>query len=111
MQPCPSHGLTEMVHSLAEFTVKQFYPELEGQYEQWFREVVQRTARLVAHWQVYGFVHGVLNTDNLSILGLTIDFGPYAFMDRFSPRHVSNHSDKDGRYSYANQPKACRFNL
>lgn len=67
-----------------------------------FEEVVKRTVKLVALWQCYGFCHGVLNTDNMSILGLTIDYGPYAFMEHFKPSFICNFSDTDGRYSYEN---------
>ena len=67
------------------------------------------TARLVAEWQCVGFVHGVLNTDNLSVLGLTIDYGPFGFVDRFDPGFVPNHSDDSGRYSYRNQPGVCKW--
>ncbi|KTG33864.1 hypothetical protein cypCar_00022526, partial [Cyprinus carpio] len=74
-------------------------------------QVTMRTAKLVALWQSVGFCHGVLNTDNMSILGLTIDYGPFGFMDRFDPEFVSNASDKKGRYSYEAQPYVCRWNL
>ncbi|KAI0749563.1 hypothetical protein C8Q80DRAFT_1218695 [Daedaleopsis nitida] len=67
-------------------------------------EVARRNARMVAGWQVYGFMHGVINTDNVSIMGLTIDYGPYAFMDVFNPWHICNHSDSEGRYAYKYQP-------
>lgn len=66
-----------------------------------FEEIVQRTAKMVALWQCVGFCHGVLNTDNLSVLGLTIDYGPYGFLEHYDPKHICNHSDKEGRYSYA----------
>ncbi len=65
----------------------------------------------MANWQCVGFVHGVLNTDNMSILGLTIDYGPYGFMEYYDPYYVSNGSDRSGRYRYSNQPKICRWNL
>ncbi|KAG6374471.1 hypothetical protein JVT61DRAFT_4514 [Boletus reticuloceps] len=75
-------------------------------------EVTRRNARMVAAWQAYGFMHGVINTDNVSIMGLTIDYGPYAFMDVFDPYHICNHSDSEGRYAYMHQPNmivyACR---
>ncbi|KAG0705687.1 hypothetical protein DFH29DRAFT_996562 [Suillus ampliporus] len=75
-------------------------------------DVARRNARMVAAWQAYGFMHGVMNTDNISILGLTIDYGPYAFMDVFDPYHICNHSDGEGRYAYKYQPNmivyACR---
>ncbi|TFK87969.1 UPF0061-domain-containing protein [Polyporus arcularius HHB13444] len=67
-------------------------------------EVARRNAKMVAGWQVYGFMHGVINTDNVSIMGLTIDYGPYAFMDVFDPWHICNHSDGEGRYAYKYQP-------
>ena len=63
-------------------------------YERTFEEIVKRTARLVAEWQCVGFVHGVLNTDNMSIYGLTIDYGPYGFLDRYNPDHIFNGSGK-----------------
>ncbi|KAF9645094.1 UPF0061-domain-containing protein [Thelephora ganbajun] len=68
-------------------------------------ETAKRNAKMVAGWQVYGFMHGVINTDNVSILGLTIDYGPYAFMDVFDSWHVCNHTDEEGRYSYKRQPE------
>lgn len=76
-----------------------------------FGKIVKDTAELVALWQCYGFCHGVLNTDNMSILGLTIDYGPYAWMEHFDPEFVCNHSDKNGRYRYLAQPEACKWNL
>jgi uncharacterized protein YdiU (UPF0061 family) len=72
---------------------------------------VRRTAYLVAKWQAVGFVHGVLNTDNMSIMGLTIDYGPYGFMEHFDPQYVPNGSDNSARYSYQEQPKICKWNL
>ncbi|HYR25598.1 MAG TPA: YdiU family protein [Aquabacterium sp.] len=74
-------------------------------------EVVRRTARLMADWQSVGFCHGVMNTDNMSILGLTIDYGPFGFMDAFDPDHICNHSDDRGRYSWNNQPQIGYWNL
>uniref|UniRef100_A0A4W5NPF0 Selenoprotein O n=1 Tax=Hucho hucho TaxID=62062 RepID=A0A4W5NPF0_9TELE len=70
-----------------------------------------RTARLVAQWQCFGFCHGVLNTDNMSILGLTVDYGPFGFIDRFDPEFVCNASNRRGRYLYQAQPSVCRWNL
>ncbi|KAJ6531706.1 hypothetical protein B0H19DRAFT_1188115 [Mycena capillaripes] len=74
-------------------------------------EVARRNARMVAGWQAYGFMHGVINTDNVSILGLTIDYGPYAFMDVFDPFHICNHTDEEGRYAYRAQPTNILFAL
>jgi uncharacterized protein YdiU (UPF0061 family) len=73
--------------------------------------VVARTAKLAALWQTVGFCHGVLNTDNMSILGLTIDYGPFGFMEHFDPKFICNYSDHDGRYRYETQPEICHFNL
>ncbi|WP_415846148.1 protein adenylyltransferase SelO [Stutzerimonas zhaodongensis] len=80
-------------------------------YHSFFREVLERTAEMVARWQAYGFCHGVMNTDNMSILGITFDFGPYAFLDDFDARFICNHSDHAGRYSYENQVPIAHWNL
>ncbi|XP_006821547.2 protein adenylyltransferase SelO-1, mitochondrial-like, partial [Saccoglossus kowalevskii] len=80
-------------------------------YLEFYREVVLSTARLVAEWQAVGFCHGVLNTDNMSILGLTIDYGPYGFMDRFDQDYICNGSDDGGRYAFNKQPSMCKWNL
>lgn len=84
---------------------------LRSIYRSFVRCVITRTAHLVAKWQGVGFVHGVLNTDNISIIGVTIDYGPYAFMDGFDTNHISNGSDHDGRYRYKYQPSVCLWNL
>jgi len=76
-----------------------------------FRTVVERNAELIAKWQAYGFCHGVMNSDNMSILGITFDFGPYAFLDDFDARHICNHSDDTGRYSFSNQVPIAHWNL
>lgn len=75
------------------------------------RQVALQTADLIAHWQAIGFCHGVMNTDNMSMLGLTLDYGPFGFMDAFDPGHVCNHSDDRGRYAYARQPSVAFWNL
>ncbi|MDO4251099.1 MAG: YdiU family protein [Moraxella sp.] len=77
----------------------------------WVRAVIAKTASLIAQWQLTGFVHGVMNTDNLSITGTTIDFGPFVFMERHRPSYAFNHSDSEGRYVYENQPKIAKWNL
>ncbi|CAH7684192.1 hypothetical protein PPACK8108_LOCUS18243 [Phakopsora pachyrhizi] len=74
-------------------------------------QVMVRNAKMVAAWQTWGFMHGVINTDNISILGLTIDYGPYSFMDIYDPNHICNHSDQYGRYSYQNQPEMIKFGI
>ncbi|KAL9649401.1 hypothetical protein ABK040_014311 [Willaertia magna] len=77
---------------------------------EWAKEVIRRTAKLMSDWQCYGFVHGVMNTDNMSILGITIDYGPFGFVDYFNENFVPNFSDSEGRYRYANQPEIGYWN-
>jgi uncharacterized protein YdiU (UPF0061 family) len=104
----------EHVRTLADYVIRTHYPHLVGvqsPYFAWLAEVVERTARLVAQWQAVGFCHGVMNTDNMSILGLTIDYGPYGFLDGFDWGHVCNHSDEGGRYAYNMQPRIAHWNL
>lgn len=104
----------EELHQLADYTVGSFLPNLDrtqSPYAGLFREAVQRTAELIAHWQAYGFTHGVMNTDNFSILGFTLDYGPFGFMESYDPAYVSNHSDPGGVYAFANQPQVAQFNL
>ena len=104
---------------LADYVIKQSYPNIENQkfknqekkYEKMFFELVDKTAKLLAQWQAYGFMHGVMNTDNMSMAGLTIDYGPYAFMDHFDKHNICNHTDAQGRYSYNNQPHIAGWNL
>jgi uncharacterized protein YdiU (UPF0061 family) len=98
------------VKTLANFALKHYFPEQKS-YAEMFREVVIRTAKLVAKWQSVGFEHGVLNTDNMSLLGLTIDYGPFAFLDEYDPSFICNHSDEEGRYSFENQPAIGKWNL
>jgi uncharacterized protein YdiU (UPF0061 family) len=98
---------------LADTVIAQFYPALlqaENPYQALLSEVSRRTAELVAQWQAVGFMHGVLNTDNMSILGLTLDYGPFGFMEAFDPRHICNHTDQQGRYAYSNQPQIGEWN-
>ncbi|MBU3059895.1 protein adenylyltransferase SelO [Pseudomonas indica] len=85
--------------------------EQETPYAAFYREVVERTAELIARWQAYGFCHGVMNTDNMSILGVTFDYGPYAFLDDFDANFICNHSDDTGRYSFSNQVPIAHWNL
>ncbi len=104
----------EAVRTLADFVIDHFYPECgvgEDRYPQFLRAVVQRTANLMAQWQSVGFMHGVMNTDNLSILGLTLDYGPFGFMEAFDPGHICNHTDEGGRYAYNMQPRIGLWNL
>ena len=76
-----------------------------------YEEIVKSTAKMVALWQCYGFCHGVLNTDNMSMMGLTIDYGPYGFLEHYDPKFICNHSDDQGRYRYEAQPEICKWNL
>lgn len=104
----------ETISQLADYVIKQSYPHLENEenkYEKMFYSLSDNTAKLLAKWQVYGFQHGVMNTDNFSVAGLTIDYGPYAFMDYFEKNAICNHTDAEGRYSYNNQPYVARWNL
>ncbi|ULR29618.1 YdiU family protein [Dickeya fangzhongdai] len=104
----------EKVRQLAEYVIACHWPQWQQEtdrYYLWFSDVVERTARLIAHWQAVGFAHGVMNTDNMSILGLTIDYGPYGFMDDYQPGYICNHSDHQGRYAFDNQPAVALWNL
>lgn len=109
------HGLLDELRKLVEFSVINYFPEIDIKAEslipQFLKKVVQLTVQMIAKWQSLGFVHGVMNTDNMSILGLTIDYGPYAFLDAYDPLQIFNHSDSDGRYTYANQPDIAWWNL
>jgi serine/tyrosine/threonine adenylyltransferase len=105
-----------VLRALAEFTVRTYFPELGSPspavYVEWLKEVARRTAEMVAHWMSVGFVHGVMNTDNMSILGLTIDYGPFGFLDDFAPDWTPNITDAQGRrYRYASQPRVALWNL
>jgi len=99
---------------LADFVIDAHFPacrEAANPAAALLREVTLRTATLMAHWQGVGFCHGVMNTDNMSILGLTIDYGPFGFLDGYEPGHVCNHSDDRGRYAFARQPQVALWNL
>jgi uncharacterized protein YdiU (UPF0061 family) len=101
------------LRTLADYVIKNFYPELASvpnPYLALLQEVTRRTARMIAHWQAVGFMHGVMNTDNMSILGITLDYGPFGFMEAFDVDHICNHTDQGGRYSYANQVPVGHWN-
>lgn len=103
----------EHLQTLADFVLNNYYPALlkqDNPYQALLQEVTQRTAKLMAQWQAVGFMHGVMNTDNMSILGLTLDYGPFGFMEAFNPNHICNHTDTQGRYSYRMQPKIGHWN-
>ena len=107
-------GRHEQLAPLADFLIARHFPECraaENPYFALFQEIARRSAELVAAWQSVGFCHGVLNTDNMSALGLTIDYGPFGFLDAYDRRHVPNHSDTAGRYAYNEQPYVVHWNL
>jgi uncharacterized protein YdiU (UPF0061 family) len=98
---------------LADHVIEQNFPEFAAspnRYADWLGEVVARTARLLAAWQAVGFCHGVMNTDNFSVLGLTLDYGPFGFIDAFDSHHICNHTDEGGRYAYDQQPVIGHWN-
>jgi len=104
----------DKLKSLADYAISESYPHLiddEDRYYKFFSEVVERTAKLIAQWQGVGFCHGVMNTDNMSIAGLTMDYGPYAMLDDYDFGFVCNKSDRAGRYSYGEQPNISYWNL
>lgn len=105
-------GEKNRVRELADHVMAEYFPDIAaGDYAAWFGAVVRLTADMVAQWQAVGFAHGVMNTDNMSILGLTIDYGPYGFMDAYEPMFVCNHTDEQGRYAFLNQPAIAHWNL
>ncbi len=99
---------------LADYTIDLHFPQLSGaddRHARLLETVARRTASLMARWQAVGFVHGVMNTDNFSITGLTLDYGPYAFMEAFDSSFIPNHSDPQGRYAYDQQPAVGQWNV
>lgn len=104
--------------ALADYVIDRYYPACRttdrfggNAYAAFLEAVSEHTAALLAQWQAVGFCHGVMNTDNMSILGLTIDYGPFQFLDGFDPRHICNHSDTSGRYAFNQQPNVAYWNL
>ena len=116
-----AHDQPETLRTLADHVMQQHLPECSrraqagehhgNRFALLLQVVSERTAHMVAQWQAVGFCHGVMNTDNMSILGLTLDYGPFQFLDGFNPRHVCNHSDSQGRYAYHRQPQVAFWNL
>jgi len=109
-----ARGRHEELRQLADYVIDTFRPECRDDaypHAALLADVARRTGELMAHWMAVGFMHGVMNTDNMSILGLTLDYGPFGFMEAFDPGHVCNHSDHQGRYSYRNQPSIAQWNL
>jgi uncharacterized protein YdiU (UPF0061 family) len=100
------------VRTLADYVVSLHFSVSEhDKYREFFRDVVHKTATLIAKWMAVGFVHGVMNTDNMSIIGLTLDYGPFGFMDRYDPNWAPNRTDKEGRYAFRKQPQVGLWNL
>ena len=107
-------GRHDLVRTLADYVIEHHYPHLAEEPDRYLRllaEIAERTARLIARWQAVGFAHGVMNTDNMSVLGLTLDYGPYGFLDAYDPRFICNHSDYSGRYAFDRQPRIGLWNL
>ncbi|KOR76028.1 protein adenylyltransferase SelO [Paenibacillus solani] len=109
-------GTTEDLQILADYTLKRHYPDADladgaNRYLVLLQEVIKRQAALIAKWQLVGFIHGVMNTDNMTLSGETIDYGPCAFMDTFDPNTVFSSIDAQGRYAYVNQPHMAAWNL
>lgn len=111
------HNQPDALRAVADYALQRFYTEHTEidddaeRYAAMLRSVARRTAQLMAQWQAVGFCHGVMNSDNMSLLGLTIDYGPFQFMDAFVPGHICNHSDTQGRYAYHAQPNIGYWNM
>jgi uncharacterized protein YdiU (UPF0061 family) len=108
----------DLLRTLCDSVIEQHYPEfnqttdtVHNKYEKFYEATLKRTAKLMAHWQSIGFCHGVMNTDNMSIIGDTFDFGPFAFLDDYNPHFICNHSDHQGRYAFNQQPSIANWNL
>ena len=111
-----SRGDIGLLRQLVDFCIRRDFPHLQGEgealYAAWFREICERTAVMIGHWMRVGFVHGVMNTDNMSILGLTIDYGPYGWIDNYDPDWTPNTTDaKRKRYRFGQQPAVAYWNL
>lgn len=104
----------EKLEALAEYVIEESFPHLQNDEDRFFKmfcEILQRTAQTTAKWQAIGFCHGVMNTDNMSVEGLTIDYGPFSMLDDFNYNYICNHKDRVGRYSYGEQPNIAYWNL
>ena len=107
---------TTELNQLIDFILQNNFQHVKQENrEEWilamFANIVDSTAHMVAKWMSVGFTHGVLNTDNLSLKSITIDYGPFGFLDAFDPNYIPNHSDDQGRYDYESQPSICLWNL
>lgn len=104
----------QLLEDFTNYVIHTYYPTAENAEQpiaEFAKQVIANTAKTIADWQLFGFAHGVMNTDNLSITGSTLDFGPFGFMQRFQPDWINNHSDYQGRYTYQNQPAIAHWNL
>jgi uncharacterized protein YdiU (UPF0061 family) len=109
-----SRGDTSLLHRLADYTIRRHYPEMSGRDDPYWgllEGLCERQAELIARWMSVGFIHGVMNTDNMTLSGETIDYGPCAFVDRYDPNTVFSSIDEYGRYAYVNQPPIAVWNL
>ena len=106
---CYHYNRKDVLNDLIEYTRYTFFDGVS--IEEMLAQIIDKTALLMAHWQTAGFCHGVMNTDNMSILGITIDYGPFVFLEDTDLSHVCNHSDHQGRYAYDNQPSVAAWNL
>ncbi len=109
-----SRNQPALLAQLADYVIDQHYPQfsdLPDRHLRFYKEIIQRTAHLMAQWQTVGFAHGVMNTDNMSVLGLTLDYGPFGFLDAYQPGYICNHSDHRGRYAFDQQPAIGHWNL
>ena len=107
-------GTVDELQALADYTIERHYPDVnmaENRYLKLLQEMIKRQAALIAKWQLVGFIQGVMNTDNMTISGETIDYGPCAFMDTYDPATVFSSIDRQGRYAYGNQPPIAAWNL
>ena len=105
---------TQQLRQLIDFVITNYYSEVSNTHFpelSFYQEVIKHTALMLAKWQALGFCHGVMNTDNMSILGLTLDYGPFGFMEEYNHDYICNHSDYHGRYAYVNQPYIAWWNL
>ncbi len=109
-QYCAARGDTQLLQCLADYAINRHYPEAND-YLGLLASVIEQQAQLIAHWMSLGFIHGVMNTDNMSIAGETIDYGPCAFLDTYQPKTVFSSIDQQGRYAYINQPAIGQWNL
>ncbi|HUP88085.1 MAG TPA: protein adenylyltransferase SelO family protein, partial [Longimicrobiales bacterium] len=104
-------GDPALVRRLADHAIARHHPDAAGDYRAFYEAVVDAQARLIAQWMHVGFIHGVMNTDNMAVTGETVDYGPCAFMDEYNPAMVFSSIDRGGRYAYGNQPAIAEWNL